>query len=387
MKKIFWSLIFLSFPTFAQFESTSFSLGFRTSYSLELKEEENSLMYYELEYAKEDLNETYTLKKNLSFRIFDFTDSKEKTLIDPYDISLEWLKGDFSFQIGFVRYRFSESFGIQLLDVANPRDYSEFIFNDLAWSKRSVFGLNTSYKLYDVLTQFFLTLWPSGDRLAYKDSYYDTSGVNSYEGGVYDKAWFKNIEYGMRFSKIFDNSLSLSFLYYHHEHRPLSLTPKFSSSGMKLVPEEHMVDSFGSSFSYIINDYVLRGDLLFTHNDLVYFKNERKEKDHLQSLVGIDRIFDYFNLGLQSFKDYHFEKHFFGAKFEWTQNVLFTPSVQFFQNTESYDRWIQLKAQMNLTHLTFSISYDDIDSSGSSKTLFGPYKNNDRYLIDIAFRY
>src|SRR5690606_27576863 len=152
-------------------------------------------------------------------------------------------------------------------------------------------------------------------------------------------AWFKDIEYGARFSKIFDNSLSLSFLYYHHEHRPLTLTSEISSTGLKLLPEHHMVDSLGSSFSYIIDDYVLRGDILFTNNDLVFFKNEKREKDHLQSLVGIDRVFDYFNLGLQSFKDYHFKKHFVGAKFEWTKSTLFTPSIQLFQNTESYDRW------------------------------------------------
>lgn len=372
MKYLF--LFLLPCTALANFSSQSYKAGFRSSFVEGMGKFQNSLFYYEIEYDEEEFKEEYTLKSNFKLRAFDFISTDEEVMIDPYDISLEWLRGKFSFQIGFVRYRFSESFGVQLLDIANPRDYSEFIFNDLSWSKRAVFGLNSSYDFDGVLSQFFLTLWPNGDRLPYKETYYDTSGNLQYEGGVYSKKFFEDIEYGARFSKAFENSLNLSFLYYHHEKRPIILI----LDGLKLVPDYQMVDSFGASFSFLLSDFVIRGDVLLTIEE---------EKDHYQSLVGIDRVFENFNFGLQSFKDYNSQNHFLGSKFEFTKYSSFVPSMQVFYNTEVYERWFQLKNEIHFDFLSLSINYDQIEANANKNSLFALYKRNDRYLIDLSFKY
>src|SRR5690606_33605033 len=93
---------------------------------------ENNLTFLQASYKSEEIEEKYTLKKNLELRVFDPADTDEAVFIDPTDVSLELLLNRTSFQMGFLRYRFSETFGLQILDVANPRDYSDYILNDLS---------------------------------------------------------------------------------------------------------------------------------------------------------------------------------------------------------------------------------------------------------------
>ncbi|MCM2351020.1 MAG: hypothetical protein NDI69_13445 [Bacteriovoracaceae bacterium] len=372
------------------FSEESFTVGGRSSYFTNSSEWDNTFLYYVPEYSSETFGETVGLRRKLKLRVLDYVSSDEKVIIDPLDVSAEFFTNNNSFQVGFLRYRFSETFGVQFLDVANPRDYSEFIINDLAWSKRSVFGVNNTYKWNDLQIQLILTLWPNGDRLPYKDSAFDpTNGQIDYQGGVVERPWLKDLEYGTRFKYLFQNGLDLSFLYYHHFSRPTFLDIKFNNQSLpKAVPTNHLVDSLGSSASYVWENWVLRGDALFTFNDLVQedLINYKKE-NHFQALAGIDRNFDNFLFGLQLQGDFATQRHFYGVRSEYTNNTWWKPSVMVFRSFKANDQWLQLKSLFESDDWKFSLVYDNIHGGKDEENLFGLYRTEDRFLVDVSFTY
>lgn len=387
---IFLLLLFPLIGFSQDFTRSSLTTGFRSSYFTQSNSFDNSFFYYQPEYQDETFGETYSVKKQLKLRVFDYISSDEHVIIDPLDASLEFIKDRHSFQIGFLRYRFSETFGLQLLDVANPRDYSEFIFNDLSWSKRSVFGMNTTSKFDALQIQLILTLWPNGDRLPYQGSAFDpTTSAIDYRGGVIDRPWFKDLEYGTRLKYLFQNGFDLGVLYYHHFSRPTFM--EFSPTGpmsFKARPTDVLVDSLGTSGSYVKGDWVYRADILYTHQDLVIDGlTAFKKMNHTQSLVGVDRTFDTFILGLQSQADYSVGRHFYGIRAEKSDWEAFKPSVMFFQSYKENDQWLQLKTRMSRGDWRLDVAYDNIHGGGSPNQVFGLYRNNDRFLFDLQYIY
>lgn len=384
-------LLFLPALAFAQdFSQKSFTLGARSSYFTNLEDWDNTFLYYVPEYADESFGEKIGQRRKFKLRVLDYTNSNEEVIIDPLDVSLEFFSDSNSFQVGFLRYRFSETFGLQLLDVANPRDYSEFVFNDLSWSKRSVFGVNDTFKWDNFQIQLILTLWPNGDRLPYQDTAFDaTSSAVEYEGGVVDRPWFRDLEYGTRMKYLFENGLDLSLLYFHHFSRPtFQDTQIISASKVLTRPTEHMVDSFGTSASFVWNEWVLRGDALYTSEDLVMKNLSSYEKDdHFQTLVGIDRNFDTLVLGLQGQSDFTMKRHFIGIRAEYSDFSWWRPSFMVFQNSRSSDQWFQLKSLFELDDWKLSVSYDGIHGGKEDENFFGVYRKNDRYLVDLSYTY
>jgi len=387
---IFLALL-LPLIVFAQdFSQRSFTLGTRSSYFFNNNQWDNTFLYYIPEYADEKFGESVGQRRKLKLRVFDFVSSDEKVVIDPLDVSFEFFTDKNTFQIGFLRYRFSETFGLQLLDVANPRDYSEFIFNDLSWSKRSVFGVNDTYKWNELQIQLILTLWPNGDRLPYKGSAFDpTDGQIDYRGGVVERPWFKDLEYGTRFKYLFGNGLDLSFLYYHHSSRPTFQDIKIqSATQFKATSTNHMVDSMGSSASFVWKEWVLRADALYTLDDLVQ-KNliSYDKENHFQTLAGVDRTFENFLVGLQTQSDFATERHSYGARSEYTNTNWWKPSAMIFRNFKGNDQWFQLKALFEVADWKLTISYDNIHGGKGQSDLFGLYRKQDRLLVDASFTY
>lgn len=387
---IFFVLL-LPLLVFAQdFSERSLTLGSRTSFFTHHEEFDNSFLYVIPEYADETFGESVSIRRKFKLRVFDYVSSNEEVIIDPLDVSLEIFTNKNSFQIGFLRYRFSETFGLQLLDVANPRDYSEFIFNDLSWSKRSVFGMNDTFKIDNLQVQLMLTLWPNGDRLPYQDSAFDpTSSPVHYQGGVVDRPWFKDLEYGTRLKYLFENGLDLSLLYYHHFTRPTFQDVKINGPlNVTTNSTDKLVDSLGSSASFVYEEWVLRGDVLFTFDDyvqkdLLSYDNE----NHFQSLFGIDRTFKNFLLGFQTQSDYTVSRHYFGMRSEWTQFSWWKPSLMIYRNYKSADQWFQLKSLFELESWKLEVTYDNIHGGKDKSDLFGFYRQNDRFLIDLSYTY
>lgn len=384
-------VLLLPLFVFAQdFSQKSFTSGVRSSYFLNDEKWDNTFLYFNPEYADENFGDSTGRRRKLKLRVFDYVSSNEKVIVDPLDVSFELFSDKNSFQIGFLRYRFSETFGLQLLDVANPRDYSEFIFNDLSWSKRSVFGLNNTYKWNNLQIQMILTLWPNGDRLPYQDSAFDpTNNQIDYQGGVVERPWFKDLEYGTRFKYLLSNGLDLSFLYYHHFSRPTFQKLQMKSlTELKAISTDHMVDSIGSSASYVWQDWVLRIDVLNTFNDLVQKSLlEFEKKNHFQTLAGVDRNFEKFILGIQSQGDFTTGRHFFGVRTEYTDISWWKPAVMIFKNYSRDDQWFQLKNTFEMDEWKLAVSYDNLHGGNEESDLFGFYRKQDRILLDASFTY
>lgn len=372
------------------FSEKSLTVGTRTSFFTESGKTDNTFLYLIPEYSDETFGDSVGQRRKLKVRIFDYVSSDEPVIIDPLDVSVEYFTNNNSFQIGFLRYRFSETFGLQLLDVANPRDYSEFIFNDLSWSKRAVFSMNDTYKWNNFSVQLIWTLWPNGDRLPYKDSAYDpTQGQIGYQGGVVDRPWFKDMEYGSRLKYLTEGGLDTSLLYYHHFSRPTFQDIKFNSpTDISTRDTHHMVDSLGASGSYVLKDWVLRADALLTKNDLIQ-KNllEYKKDDHSQMLAGIDRTFDEALIGFQTQSDFTMDRHFYGVRGEWTRFSLWKPSAMIFKNYTNSDQWFQFKNAFEYDSFKLNLIYDNIQGGNSESALFGFYRKNDRVLADLSFTY
>ena len=372
------------------FAKPTFNVGVRGSYFENNGEFDNALTYAEFKNNNENYYDHFVFRTNLEFRIFDPFSSDEKAFIDPVNVSTEFLFDKNSFQIGFLRYRFSETFGLQILDVANPRDYSDYFLNDLSWAKRSVFGLNMMSKWDRLSALWMLTLWGNGDRLPYRHSPFDqTQGEFTYVGGVSERAWFADMEFGTQIKYLFNNGLNVSFLAYHHRNRPSLLSLEETSPFVfKAKETSFMVSSLGLSFSHVIQDWVLRGDSLVTFNNPIVGENFKIDReDHYQFLIGLDRTQDDFIVGAQFQRDFTLNRQFYGAKVEYDKFEWWKPSAMLFLSDKNQDQWIQLKSAFVMEDINLSLIWDSIHGTFNAQSFFGRFKKNDRLLMDLSFQF
>ncbi len=391
MKVSVFCLLFFATTLFAQDDAEkSFILGTRGSYFINDNYYDNALNFVQMKYRDEVLLETSILKRNFEFRVFDPVSTNEDFFVDPVNVSAELLFDKTSFQAGFIRYRFSETFGLQILDVANPRDYSDYVLNDLSWAKRSVFGINMKNTFDRLETLWMLTLWDNGDRLPYKGTPYDlTEGKFGYEGGVVERPWFKDYEYGARFKYLFENGLDMSVLGYHHFARPTVLSLSGNPfTGFNIKQRDRMVNSLGMAASYVLGDWVLRGDVLYTMKD--NFQTGPitfEEKNHYQQLMGLDRLWETWSLGAQIQNDFAYHRNFIGMKLESSYFEFWKPSTMFFVGDSHGDQWLQLKNAFEYESWNVNVTADFLSGERKAKGLFGLYRTDDRIMFEVMKTY
>ena len=183
--------------------------------------------------------------------------------------------------------------------------------------------------------------------------------------------------------------MDFSLLYYHHFTRPTFQNIRVVNlTSLKAVPTHHLVDSLGTSASYVWDDWVIRGDALFTFDDLVQedLINYGRE-NHFQILAGIDRTYNDFLFGIQGQADFSTERHFAGVRSEYTGHAWWKPQVMFFRNISYDDSWIQLKSSFEFSDWKYSLTYDNIHGGKSEDQLFGFFRKQDRFLLDVNFTY
>ncbi len=390
MNFFLWLLAFFVSDAFTSVKSeSSYSFGSRTSYFVKPDHFDNGLNFVQMTYKDQEFLGESTLKRSLEFRVFDPATTDENVFVDPVNVSLELLMNNVSFQLGFLRYRFSETFGLQILDIANPRDYSDYVLNDLSWAKRSVFGLNMQTRWDKLETLWMLTFWSNGDRLPYRHTPFDlTDGNFGYRGGVVHRPWFRDYEYGFRMKYLFENGLDLSFLAYHHFVRPTYITLKPSFPVFRSELSQRMVNSLGMAGSFVWGDWVLRGDFLYTGKD-TFQRNPflLEYQDHYQHLLGIDRIWDEWSFGFQVQNDFTFKRNFAGLKIENSSFEFWKPSAMAFVSDKNSDQWVQLMNTFEFGIWKLSLIADFLEGTTSSDGLFGSYRQNDRFLVEISATY
>ena len=146
-----------------------------------------------------------------------------------------------------------------------------------------------------------------------------------------------------------------------------------------------MVDSLGMAASFVMGDWVLRGDFLLTLLDNFQTAPlDFSTEDHYQQLLGIDRIWENWSLGAQIQNDFSYNRNFFGLKIENSFFDIWKPGAMAFVSDKNADKWIQFKNAFQYENWNLNVVVDLLDGDISSQGLFGLYRDNDRVLVEIS---
>lgn len=381
IKPFLAAFIFLSSQAFA---SLSGNVGATYTFSPDQGKSIYLRPYANLIHQKE--YESFETKA--SFRAF--TDVASEYDQDRFDVrELYALKqtDNWTHKIGAQLISFSETFGVQILDIANPRDYTDFIINDLTWSKLPTWGVNSIYTKEGYSLQLIFVPLAAKDILPRKRSFFDFAsekGIN-YSDHVENREVFRDSEYGLRVGKLFDSGFDVNFLYYHHLNR----TPVFHFEGARFETTYKAVNSIGGSFSYALDEVVFRGDTLYTFNDYSQDGDLRLlEGDRLQYIYGVDFSFvEDWTLGYQI--QYRQLPSFYWSSVFIQHRLSENWTAEFFTFTgmNNLDLWIQPKLSYRQGGLLVSAQADLLDSDSGDPGIFGPYGKKDRFLTTVEYQF
>lgn len=318
-----------------------------------------------------------------------FTDISEEYDQDRFEVRELYLNkqtDSWNHRVGAQLISFSETFGVQILDVANPRDYTDFIINDISWSKLPVWAINSLYTSGKASLQLIYTPYAGKDILPPPNSFFDVGsdlGLN-YTPDVGEREVFKDDEYGARAGYLFANGLDFNVLAYRHFNR----TPAFILQNLELRPVYGQVTSFGSSFSYVSGDLVFRGDTLLTKNDFYTKDLGFKRGDRLQFIYGFDYTFnEEWTIGYQiQYRDLptlHWNSFF--VQHQFTKSLLF--EFFGFMGGNNGDFWYQPKVTYVWGDAFLTVLFDGISASEKRPGIFTPYQDKDRYLVNLGYKF
>lgn len=310
--------------------------------------------------AQERLNES-NQKEDVELRSFRLTQKGKY-------YALDW---------GLQNISWSETFGFNILDLVNPRDWSEYVFEDLSWVQLPVWALKTSLIYENLKLQLIYVPRARNAVLPRAGSYYDLlpASLAGIEREAYKKKEvFRDAEWGVRLEYLFDFGLDLSLIAYEHFNR----TPSYYLENGRLLLTDRKLQSFATSFTYAYEGMVLRGDTLFTLSQPSFSKDlQYKESDDWQGIYGVDYTFEsQWTMGAQ----YQFAKE---AKNHWGALQVkktfgdFDLQGLYFFGLNNSDRWLRPEFTW---HLPFSTSlrvyYDYIYGQGDEGVL-SPFKRRD----------
>lgn len=289
-------------------------------------------------------------------------------------------------RIGAQLLTFSETFGLEILDVANPRDYSDFILNDLEWSKLTTWAWNSTYTNNNYSAQFVWSPYPNKDILPAENSFYDISTNSSldYSSQVKNPDFFKDSEYGVRLGHLFDNGVDLNILYFKHFNRQ----PAFELTNIQLHSFYERVDSFGGSFSYALESVVFRGDIKYTLDNVRNKDLSINRKDELNAIVGIDYTLQRsFTSGAQLQYQQWLELYWGSFYLKYDINDYWQLALFYFKGINNDDEWIQPKISLRLGSFILSTHMDILNSDVNGDGVFASYTKKDRIYSNITYEF
>lgn len=275
---------------------------------------------------------------NLDFKLAQDFSKNQRTQFIPHDATFNYKANSWSVAAGMQTLSFSETFGINIMDIANPRDYRLGIFDDLEWSKRPVPLLATKFFFDSFNLDLYFSPYSEHDRPANLGSAYDPlrSSVISRSESNYHQ-----MEGGFRLNTLLEEGLDLSFIYYRHLNRyPLYYLDRYT---LKAVKDQ--VDSFGLTYSYSFESLVLRGDYLFTVDQpKVDSEGQLSHRSLQQLILGADWSTDTgHTLGTQLFyRGFFHQRADYWAGVQWQYaGESYAPSLMIYSGINNADRWIR----------------------------------------------
>lgn len=289
-------------------------------------------------------------------------------------------------RIGAQLISFSETFGVQILDVANPRDYTDFIINDLNWSKLPTWAINSTYTHDNSSLQLIYAPYGGKDILPVKHSEFDVvseQGQN-YSSNVGKREFIRDSEYGLRLGHLLENGVDLNVLYYHHFNR----VPTLVFKDLVFRPDYGEVNSLGMSFSYVLNDVVFRGDTLFTMDDYNSKGLGREKVDRLQYIYGVDYSWEgKWTLGYQvqyrQWPGLYWNSVFIQNKINDFWQIDFFSFV----GLNNDDLWYRPSVTYRWIDFSITTQLDIITASSSRAGIFTPYGEKDRLYTNFTYQY
>ena len=297
------------------------------------------------------------------------------------ELYLSFSKELYTVSAGAKTFSFSETFGVNIMDILSPRNYESYILDDTFWSYRSVWAMDLNL-FFDKLTAH-LILIPRASRPKFPelDSPYDLRkklGVSRFRLPEY--SWLDDGEAALRLGYLSDSGIDATLLFATHLGRQMTLV---INPALEIEWQNRRVTTFGTTFNYSYGDWVYRGDFLYTHDDLVpngLFSV--KSSRHWQSIVGADwsGSSEKF-IGVQHHFDSVENNHW--ASFLY-RHLLLSERLElegmFFTGINSDDLWLRPRIGWLADSYALHLQYDLLDASVSSGVL-GHFKYGDRLLF------
>jgi len=289
--------------------------------------------------------------------------------------------------LGMQNIGWSETFGVNIMDVVNPRDYSFYIFDDLHMSKIPVNLVNYQYFFNNFSLQLIYNPEARIDRLAQNSSLFDP--YSKFHLPIEKPPAFRmfsDSEYGGKIRYLFSGGLDLGFIYYSHFNRNPVIY--HDSASNKLHSHLEKVSSFGQTFSFVLEKLVFRGDYLYTP-DTPYATNDLKFRygDRHQAIFGGDySTAEGFSFGVQLHMDTLFDHQWISAQIKnsFLQET-FRPSFMVFSGFDNHDLWAKVEfSYFYSSTLQITPQYNFL-SGKSGEGIFGEFTDKDYYQLMVKY--
>lgn len=292
----------------------------------------------------------------------------------------------FDLKTGYQIINWSETFGINIMDIVNPRDYSYGIFGDLEDMQKSVFTINYQLLFDKYNFQFVFTPKVESDKFPDVSSVYSTLPTTVRGLVVNDfpsYQIFNELEYGLKINYLADNGIDLNFIYFFHQNR----NPIYEIKKNQLYPVSEFINSYGITCSKAFTHFVLRGDLLLDINS-PYIDNSLivHTKDRFQTVMGLDyQGASESIIAFQSFYSSEYEKIWLA--FQYKDSFLkksLDATFTVFKGIYNNDVWITTEIVKSFNDsMSLLFKFDLLD--GKKIDLIGQYRDVDR--ISLKFNY
>jgi len=318
-------------------------------------------------------------------------------------------------KVGKQQIVWGNSDGLKVLDIVNPQDFREFIYDEWDDSRIPLWTVNVEIPLKNWLMQLIWIPDKTYHKIPEPNSTFSFTSpmiVSKPPPGVKlninsiqrPKRFFSDSDMGIRFSRFWSGwDITLNYLY-HYDDVPV---PFSKVSFSHIIPEVNVSPSFkrshmvGGTFSNAFGNLVIRGELGHSFNKyfVVNDRNNRKgvvEADEFSYVLGFDwsgientflslqlfqgiitnspsgLIRDQVETNISFYVSHDFFNTLLHTEFIWLQNL--NKGDGFFQPRISY----QMRDEMILK-TGFDLFY------GGSNGLFGQFDNNDRFILAIEF--
>lgn len=273
-KRLFFLLFFLfalvrcfSLESSSWSKETQFTLGVQSAARTTYGDATRMRPYLEMAYqaSREPIGDGPLLTLHLGCRFWnDFAEPDRE--IDLRSLSLLWLSDYWSFGLGFQEVSWGETFGFFILDLVNPRDLSDPLFNEIGFIRKPVFMANYQYYWDSTSLQLLFIPIPEKNDLPIKNSAFDVIPAPFKSLPLIDPVRFRfdhslrYAECGGRLGTLFDCGLDLNLYYLWHWNRSIVFESHSKPGFPVLELHRRRIHSIGVSASQAFEDIVLRGD-------------------------------------------------------------------------------------------------------------------------------